>query len=217
MWELHVPTPVDFQGMAVLQSKAFHPPHEWTCRPRNYPQATHHIRNYYGTYQRYFRDCPRKLDMCRIIKSPNDSTVILAACQLMTRRDPKQKDRVIVFVEWIACLPDHQGQGIGSQLLAWAAAFSKEEMNVTVLSLFVIQSNTRARRLYERKGFVILGRRPIWSYLNMPTQRRRRKVKVSEGVVSKLFQTFLGCRFDTGASKKCKRTWWTSQWPRLPT
>ena len=175
--------------MAVLQSKAFHPPHEWTCRPRNYPQATHHIRNYYGTYQRYFRDCPRKLDMCRIIKSPNDSTVILAACQLMTRRDPKQKDRVIVFVEWIACLPDHQGQGIGSQLLAWAAAFSKEEMNVTVLSLFVIQSNTRARRLYERKGFVILGRRPRRN-MDLSQHANTKKTKESKGVRRRCVQAF---------------------------
>lgn len=61
-----------------------------------------------------------------------------------------------VFVEWIACLPTHRGQGLGSQLLDWAAQHAQLTLQVDRLSLYVVQSNTAARRLYERHGFVQL-------------------------------------------------------------
>jgi ribosomal protein S18 acetylase RimI-like enzyme len=150
-FELHVPTPTDFQGIAVLQTEAFHN-HESSCFRIN--SKTEHVKNYYRTYERYFRDCPRKLQMCRIIRSPQDGTVIVAACQLMTRR-AHGSDGIDVFVEWVACHPDQQGKGIGTQLLAWAANFAKEQLKVTVLSLFVVMTNAKARRLYEREGFVM--------------------------------------------------------------
>ena len=61
-----------------------------------------------------------------------------------------------VFVEWIACLPTHRGQGLGSQLLDWAAQHAQWTLQVDRLSLYVVQSNASARRLYERHGFVQL-------------------------------------------------------------
>ena len=153
-FELHVPTPADFQGMAVLQTNAFH--HHEASFFNKEKQKSRCVENYRQTYTRYHRECPHKIDICRIIKCPNDNAMILAACQLMTR---KQRDsKTEVFVEWIACQPDHRGRGIGSQLLKWAATFSKKILKVKVLSLYVVQTNLRAIRLYERHGFVVEGK-----------------------------------------------------------
>ena len=165
-YELCIPTPDDFQGMAALQTDAFH--ERFACRKQE------HLLNF-QTYQRYYRNCPEKLQHCRIIKSSqhggdDQPTIILAACQLMIRpkkqstneNHPRNEAKLLpswsdaeVFVEWIACHPDYRGKGIGSQMLGWAANYAKQELNVNVLSLFVVGSNNKARRLYERKGFVV--------------------------------------------------------------
>ncbi len=48
---------------------------------------------------------------------------------------------------------DHQGIGIGSQLLQWAKDNSKGR-----LSLFTFERNDRAQKFYEARGFQIVGR-----------------------------------------------------------
>lgn len=148
--QLLVPTPDDFAGMADLQTEAFHSDEFFFSKKRD-----GHFRNYEKTYERYQRNCPRKLNICRVIKT--DEGIILAGCQLMTRLNQESKSTE-VFVEWLACHPCFQGKGLGSRLLSWAATFAREHLKVEVLSLFVVQSNVKARRLYERKGFVIRGK-----------------------------------------------------------
>lgn len=141
---LSIPTPDDFQGITVLQTDAFH---------ERFSSKKDEIQQNMKTYQRYQKHCPEKIDICRVMKSPEDGTTIIAAIQLMTRR--RQNEPSEVFVEWIACHPDHRGQGIGSHLLTWAANFAKQNLNAAVLSLFVVRSNTKAVRLYERAGFMV--------------------------------------------------------------
>jgi putative acetyltransferase len=51
-------------------------------------------------------------------------------------------------IEQLYVLPGHQGQGVGSALLA--AAMSQAD----VLELWTFQRNDRARRFYEAKGFI---------------------------------------------------------------
>jgi putative acetyltransferase len=46
--------------------------------------------------------------------------------------------------------PDHQGEGIGDALLAEAMT------GVDALQLWAFQQNTRARRFYEKRGFVLV-------------------------------------------------------------
>ncbi|MFF5210324.1 GNAT family N-acetyltransferase [Streptosporangium sp. NPDC000396] len=55
--------------------------------------------------------------------------------------------------EWLEHLyvaPDAQGLGLGSALLAQA-----KKVRPSLLSLYVFQQNTGARRFYERHGFVL--------------------------------------------------------------
>ena len=66
-------------------------------------------------------------------------------------------DRVAGYIafarDWIHHLyvhPDYQGQGIGPQLLALAMADGR------CRRLWTFQQNERARRFYEKQGFVLL-------------------------------------------------------------
>jgi len=54
------------------------------------------------------------------------------------------------MIEQLYVLPGHQGQGIGSALLAVAMSQSDG------LELWTFQGNSRARRFYEAKGFVVI-------------------------------------------------------------
>ncbi len=58
-------------------------------------------------------------------------------------------------VQQFQVLPAHQGRGIGRAVLgAWLARADRERRPVT---LAVLKVNTRARRLYERLGFGVVG------------------------------------------------------------
>jgi ribosomal protein S18 acetylase RimI-like enzyme len=60
------------------------------------------------------------------------------------------------FINNVAVLPNFQGQGVGSQLLA----FVEDKAKTTGLgtsSLCVDIENERARRLYERLGYQVIG------------------------------------------------------------
>ncbi|MFI4935816.1 MAG: GNAT family N-acetyltransferase [Caulobacterales bacterium] len=54
------------------------------------------------------------------------------------------------FIEHLFIRPDAQGQGIGPRLLEKAREGAAE------LSLWTFQQNLRARRFYERHGFVVV-------------------------------------------------------------
>ncbi|VEU42459.1 unnamed protein product [Pseudo-nitzschia multistriata] len=148
---LSTPLPTDFRALSVLQELAF---------PEQEQQ------NNYLRYHLYHKECPAKLELCRIVKlrsqkaggagssdqEGDGDNVVVAACQLQLR--PRRSDGVVdVFIEWIGCHPDHRGKGIGTMLLEWAEQFAKEILGATTLGLYMVRSNTNARRLYERNGF----------------------------------------------------------------
>ena len=54
------------------------------------------------------------------------------------------------WVQHLYLLPEFQGQGIGPELLALALADGRPRR------LWTFQQNTRARRFYEARGFVLL-------------------------------------------------------------
>lgn len=62
----------------------------------------------------------------------------------------------------VAVLPEARQKGMGSALLDALIGIGREA-GLTVLTLEVRESNSAARSLYARKGFVEVGRRP-WYY-----------------------------------------------------
>lgn len=61
----------------------------------------------------------------------------------------------------IAVDPAHRGEGIGAALVTSAAAEAKA-FGATSLILEVAEDNAAAIHLYERLGFVVMGRRPAY-------------------------------------------------------
>lgn len=54
----------------------------------------------------------------------------------------------------LAISPARRGGGLGTRLIVELAGWGRCEFRSDTFSLFVIPANTRARRLYERLGFV---------------------------------------------------------------
>ena len=149
---LSIPTRNDLRSLAALQTVAF------SAGPFDDPAVTEH--HNFQTYLRYHNEYPVKLDHCRIIKSPHDDSKVLAACQLSWKKQqlPQNKQNKdcnrVVFIEWIACLPEHMNKGLGSTLLEWASEFARDVMRVKTLTLYCVKANRGAARLYRRRGFV---------------------------------------------------------------
>lgn len=64
------------------------------------------------------------------------------------------------YVNVLAAYPEYRGQGLGTELLAIAETLAKDA-KCRGLSLIVSDSNTGARRLYERHGYAEFATRPI--------------------------------------------------------
>lgn len=184
--ELVVPTPADFRAIAICQTCAF--TEKLGCE--GIQEAQDSCQKAYETYHRKF---PRKLEHCRVIRSPSNGSV-MAACQLQLVEDPgdltfpETMQHCIrpgeVYLEWIACHPDHVGKGLGSQLLKWAESFATDVAKANILTLQVMKANDGAVRLYERKGFVVK-RDPLLD-------------DVCDEICGSLFTfCFLGCRYWT--------------------
>lgn len=57
------------------------------------------------------------------------------------------------YVEDLVVHPQHQGKGIGTQLLQWAQNYMLQSKSMSFLSLHVASQNHQAIRLYERYQF----------------------------------------------------------------
>lgn len=78
----------------------------------------------------------------------------LWACFVFSLFERELEERELVM-DGIAVDSDFRGQGIGSLLLDQIITYAKEN-NFESIRLDVIDSNPRARKLYESKGFVAL-------------------------------------------------------------
>ena len=100
------------------------------------------------------RDLPQKLrehPTCVVIVAIIDNqTVGVAVC---FGGFSTFKAKPVLNVHDLAVLPSHRGKGVGTALLD-AATERARELGCCKLTLEVIQSNTRAHQLYNRKGFV---------------------------------------------------------------
>jgi ribosomal protein S18 acetylase RimI-like enzyme len=64
------------------------------------------------------------------------------------------------YIHALAGFPEHRGRGVGMALLAEADTFAVQA-HASGLSLIVSDTNTGARRLYERSGFGETARRKM--------------------------------------------------------
>jgi ribosomal protein S18 acetylase RimI-like enzyme len=73
----------------------------------------------------------------------------------LSDRDARHPGDVNIFGMWVD--PSVRGRSVGDQLVRAALARARERGKARVL-LHVVDTNTRARRLYERLGFTATGR-----------------------------------------------------------
>lgn len=59
------------------------------------------------------------------------------------------------LIEDLYVLPDYQNRGYGSMLLEYAVAMVRQQSLIP--TLWILENNFGAKRLYERKGFVPSG------------------------------------------------------------
>jgi RimJ/RimL family protein N-acetyltransferase len=59
----------------------------------------------------------------------------------------------------MSIVPEHRGQGVGTQLMAAAIAWARSQESVHKLELEVWPHNAAAQALYRKLGFVVEGRR----------------------------------------------------------
>jgi GNAT superfamily N-acetyltransferase len=83
---------------------------------------------------------------------------VLARSRVQVAVDEGDQGRVVAFaavregwLDHLYVLPDHQGAGLGTRLIAWA-----QETSPTGLDLWVFQRNTGAQALYERHGWRVV-------------------------------------------------------------
>jgi len=69
----------------------------------------------------------------------------------------KESERNEYFIGHIAVLPEYQGQGIGTQLLAHTENRARE-LGVRRIALMVDVDNERAMTFYQRRGYKIVER-----------------------------------------------------------
>ena len=100
-----------------------------------------------GSAWSYGRLLIRKLGLFRSVRAFFGG---LGANSMLDRRIPRAPD--LVYVEALAVAESERSKGIGARLLQ-AAMDQTREQGRSRLALHVLQSNTGARRLYQRMGF----------------------------------------------------------------
>ena len=78
-------------------------------------------------------------------------------CHVMWRKSIKTGHRAAVA---IALLKDYWNLGIGTRMFREMIRIAEENKNIMQMELEFVEGNTRARALYEKMGFRIVGVRP---------------------------------------------------------
>ncbi len=84
---------------------------------------------------------------------PDDFSPLIRSLQELENAAPSTW-----YINVLAALPEHRGRGLGSGLLALSEEISRAS-NIQKMSLLVADTNTNARRLYERIGYSETARR----------------------------------------------------------
>ena len=90
---------------------------------------------------------------CRVFVARNESDASLGFA-LVSYRSDAFRDEPSAHLEALAVSEEAEGMGVGSALIT-SAEKSAEENGARSMTLHVFQTNERARRLYERKGYEV--------------------------------------------------------------
>eukprot|EP00049_Salpingoeca_infusionum_P018055 m.355541 g.355541 ORF g.355541 m.355541 type:complete len:198 (-) comp17275_c0_seq1:401-994(-) len=154
---VEVATAQDVVQVAGVHSTAFI---DKTCFVCNTPSSAHEeAQQMYATYSRRHKT---KLSHCGLVRGKDGA--VAGALQLTLPGDvgdlsfPSFMRHVNkpheAYIDWVGVNPDYRGKGIGSALLAWADETARAAGCQTI-TLDVVTRNEAARRLYERKGYVV--------------------------------------------------------------
>ena len=108
---------------------------------------------------------------CTLIESDAGTLGMLVAFPMHVDLDYVEEDPVLApyckleadnsyYICGVAILPDHRGQGLGTQLMALAEEQALAK-GYAELSLIVFEENRRAKALYERLGYRELTREAV--------------------------------------------------------
>ncbi len=109
-------------------------------------------------------------------QSPNSLSItcfvdgrIAGNCEIIFNSSLKTKHRASIH---IAIIKEFWSLGIGSAMFEEMLAAAKERDGVDIVELEFIEGNDRAKALYEKFGFIIVGERPCAIKLNDNTFRK---------------------------------------------
>ena len=108
-----------------------------------------------GRINSYYQSHPERLPMCGVALGEDGTALgyVQLAIYPMNDKDGLHSTKPgETYVEQIGVAAAARGKGVGKVLLEWAEARAREHQS-NVLTLSVLNGN-RARRLYERFGFV---------------------------------------------------------------
>ncbi len=111
---------------------------------------------------------------CVVAEHNGEVIGMLVAFPMETEPDPgepEEEDPVLApygelerpgsyYVCGMALLPEHRGRGLGARMLGLAREEARRR-GLAEMSLIVFEQNTGAKRLYERRGFREVARRPV--------------------------------------------------------
>ncbi len=87
-----------------------------------------------------------------------------------------------LYVDGVAVADEMRGKGIGSQLFELLERIASKK-GIRTISVEVIDSNPRAKALYERLGFVLIKQRTVWPcnlFFNFPFRSAALMVKMMD-------------------------------------
>ncbi|WYP25161.1 GNAT family N-acetyltransferase [Alkalihalobacillus sp. FSL W8-0930] len=80
---------------------------------------------------------------------------LIGVVTLLFEQKQKLKHRATLVAMYVQ--PDHQGKGMGRELLQYAITFARKKQGIEQIYLTVVSTNDRAKRLYESLGFRCYG------------------------------------------------------------
>lgn len=122
--------------------------------------------------KRYEREStPFSYENCQLVEFEGSVAAMLVAFPMEVDEGYDETDPILLpysvleedqsyYICGMAVDQEHRGKGIGTMLLEEAER-NCEHLGLSKLSLIVFEQNVRARRLYERHGFVETRRHPV--------------------------------------------------------